>query len=149
MNWLAFIPGALRLVSNVVGGGAKKALLDTAEVVGGLSLTPEQQAALASELHEFEGKMRGFDVDVTKAAIASETAMIQSEDKYVSRARPTAVYAAVLFTGTVVTTVEIMLLRVMHVDWSVIGSITALITPMWGAVGYYFGQRTKEKLGGA
>lgn len=144
MNLLSLLPGALKIAAKFIGGSV---LGDAAKVLESAQVSPEQRAAMEAELHDHEFKMRGLDADVAKAALATETAMVQSEDSYTKRARPTAVYGAVLLTGFVVSTICVMWLRKLAIDWAVVAAITSLISPMWGAVGYYFGQRTKEKLG--
>lgn len=64
------------------------------------------------------------------------------DDKYQSRARPTAVYAAcaitTAFAGAAIAGIAL--------DHAFVGEI---MTPLWSYAGFYAWQRTKEKVAGA
>lgn len=145
---LTLLPGAIKFVAGLIGSKDKPGsniLLDAVNVLTETKLSPEQQAAFDTHAE----KMLALDVEAVKAGVVESTAMIASQDKYTSRARPTAVYAAIGATLSVIFTVDVMMAMGTVINWSLVAGITGLIAPMWGAVGYYFSQRTKEKLADA
>jgi hypothetical protein len=76
-----------------------------------------------------------------KEFVSEAIAEIGSNDKYVSRARPTGLYIA--YTVTLAITAGLLLQVKMD-----LGPVISLLTPLFGAGGYYMFLRTKEKMNG-
>lgn len=142
---LTLIPGLLRTVAKFAGGDILGKAADTLE---NLAIPPEKQAEMALALQKHEEAMEGFNLERMKQAVAESVAMIQSPSKYVSWARPTMLYAATAITTFLAVCLGVVMLKHTPIDWGMVGAITSLTGPLFGAAGYYIGQRTKEKMNG-
>ena len=140
MNLLGLLPGLLRTVGHILGIGAAN---DAATAIEGAQMTAEQRAALQVELQTHEEKMKALSIEEMKAAMAESLAMVESPDKYVSRARPTGLY--IYYFASLFLTVTIALASHGHPDPT---AILAIIGPMAGVGGVYTWAKTKEKLNG-
>lgn len=135
----------VKIAGNVLGVDSVKDVVDAFE---NNKLTPEQKAALEAGLREHEEAMEQFSLERMKLAVQESVALIQSPDKFVSRARPTMLYAATVVVMFLAVCIGIVLVKHTPIDWGVVGAMTSLLAPLFGAGGYYIGQRTKEKLNG-
>ena len=139
---LGLLPGILRALAKAV----KLPILgEAADALSNTTLTPEQTAAAQEALQRHQEAMKALSVDelkaVVQAAMAENVAMVQSEDKFVKRARPFGLYA---FYGI---TAAVALAQVFgqHIDAV---AIMATLGPLGGAAGTYIYRRSSEKLGG-
>ena len=107
---------------------------DVVDAISNNKLTPEQRLAIESATATHEKEM-------TELALSETNLMLQSEDKYVKRARPTGLYVA--YACSIAMTITLIVGT--HVDAAAILTITA---PLYGAQGYYMHLRTKEKMNG-
>lgn len=145
---LKLLPGILKTIGKLTG----LPLGDAATTLETAQLTPEQLNAVQDALQRHEEAMKALSVDELKSTISAvmseNLAMIQSPDKFVARARPTMLYAATGITTGLALAIGITIVRDIHIDLGATAAVLSLMTPLWGAGGYYIGQRTKEKLGG-
>jgi holin (3TMs family) len=146
---IRLLPAILKAVARITGLSEVGTAADALQKA---QLTPEQDAALQEELLRHEQAMKALSVDELKAAIAAataeSTAMIQSGDAYVSRARPTMLYAATAITVAISLAVGVVVIRGGTVDLAIAGVLSTLMLPLWGAAGLYVDRRTKEKMNG-
>jgi len=138
VNLFSLLPSILKAVGSVLGIGVVK---DAGAALAAAQISPEQQVALQEALLVHEKEMAQINLDELKTAISESVAMIQSDDVYTKRARPTALYAATGITAGL----AIAMIFGQHLDT---GALTALLLPLWGAGGYYIYSRTQEKLSG-
>lgn len=135
---IGLLTGALKTVGRIAGIDIFDKASDALEK---LQLSPEKAAELQAALNQHMEEMRRLDIDELKAVISESTAMIQSPDKFVARARPMGLYAAyVCSIGLIAALI-----------WGIKIDPTAILTimgPMFGAQGYYMHLRTKEKMNG-
>lgn len=143
---IKLVPGILKTVAKVLGGN--QILTQAADVLENVSIPPEKQLEMQKALQEHEVAMEQLDVERLKQAVIESVAMVQSTDRYVSRARPTMLYAATAITCVLAGAICYVTIKHITVDWGIVGAITSLTLPLFGAGGYYIGQRTKEKLNG-
>lgn len=141
---LRLLPGILKTVASVTGLDVAK---QAADAIASAQLSPEQEATLQAELQRHEEAMKALSLDELKTAVSESIAMVQSGDRFVSRARPAMLYAATGITILLCFAVGYAIVRHIALDLGVFAAITSLLVPLWGASGYYIGQRTKEKLG--
>lgn len=141
---LGLLPSILRSVAKVTGISV---VGDAADAITKAQLTPEQQAELQDQLLRHEQAMKALGLEELKTAVSESVAMIGSGDKFVSRARPSMLYAATGITILLCFAVFYAIVSSVKLDLGVFAAITSLLVPLWGASGYYIGQRTKEKLG--
>ena len=142
---LGLLPGILRTVASITGLAPVK---EAAEAIASAQLTPEQQATLQEALLRHEQAMKALSVEELKSAVSESVAMVQSSDKYTSRARPTMLYVATGITAVLCVIVGIAVLKSTKIELGTVGAIVSLMTPLWGAGGYYIYARTREKLNG-
>ena len=135
---LSLIPKILKVAGSILGVDSIQGVVDAIE---GNKLTPEQKLALETAVQEHEKEMRALDIDELKQVMSETSLMIQSQDKFVSRARPTGLYVAYACSIAMVVT----LMTGTHIDAA---AILTLMGPLYGAQGYYMHLRTKEKLNG-
>jgi len=143
MNLLGLLPGILKTVGKVLGIGK---LTEAAEALSTASISPEKQAELQQALLVHEKEMKQLAVDELKVVMSESLAMIQSEDKYTARARPTMLYVATGITALLCVAVGIAVLRHGSVSMDTVAAITSLMAPLWGVSGWYVHSRTKEKI---
>lgn len=140
MNLLALLPGVLKTVGGLLGIGDKvKAVTDALTASEG---SPELRAQLEQALLVHEKEMRQIDVEELKTFMSEAIAEIQSEDKYVRRARPTGLYIFYVVSGAI----AIGMLFGVHVDPT---AILTILGPLAGVGGTYVYQRSQEKKVGA
>lgn len=125
---------ASKIIKAAAGVLGVDSVKDVVDAIQGNKLTPEQRLAIESAADEHEKEM-------TELALSETNLMIQSEDKYVSRARPTGLYVAYVSSIAMV----IALISGTHIDAA---AILTLMGPLYGAQGYYMHLRTKEKMNG-
>lgn len=94
MDFLGILKGALGVIGDVTGIGILKQASAAIETI-----PPEKQAEIQVALLAHEAQMKQLGIDEMKIAISESLAMINSSDKYTSRARPTALYAATIITA--------------------------------------------------
>lgn len=104
-------------------------------------LTPEQRVALETAVMANRKEMRQLDIEELKTVMSETSLMIQSDDKYVKRARPTGLYVA--YACSIAMTIA--LIAAVKIDAA---AILTLMGPLYGAQGYYMHLRTKEKMNG-
>lgn len=128
---ISLIPKIVKTAGKVLGIDS---LGDIVDALDKNRMTPEQRIALDAAMKEHEKEMLGL--------VLSETnLMIQSDDKYVKRARPTGLYVAYAISIGL----SVALIFGVKVDAAAILTICA---PLYGAQGYYMHLRTKEKMNG-
>src|SRR5437762_10714139 len=123
MNLFSILPKVLQIAGNILGIGTLK---DAGAAIKNLQLSPEQEAQLNQALMVHEAAMKQLSIDEMKIAMSESVAMIQSDDTYTKRARPTALYAATAITAGLAAA----MIFGSHLDT---GAITALLLPLWGA----------------
>lgn len=152
MDFLGILSGAIKTVGGILHVPGADALADAIKPE---NIPPEKQAELQAALMVHEEKMKALGIeelktqiegfkattDDMKVALSESLAMIQSQDKYVSRARPTGVYAATAITAA---------LAIGEICGAKIdsGAMIYLLAPLWGNSMWYATQRTKEKISG-
>lgn len=140
MGLLSILPGALKAIGGLLGIGDKvKAVTDAIEGAAG---TPELRAQLQTALQSHEEEMKRLSIEELKAVMSESIAMVQSPDKYVSRARPTGLY---IFYG-VSAAIAIGMLFGVKIDPT---AILTILGPLAGVGGAYVYNRTREKLNGS
>lgn len=107
---------------------------DVVDAISNNKLTPEQRLAIESATATHEKEM-------TELALSETNLMLQSEDKYVKRARPTGLYVA--YACSIAMTITLIVGT--HVDAA---AILTIMAPLYGSQGYYMHLRTKEKMNG-
>lgn len=137
ISLLKVLPGVLKAAAKVLGLDIGKAV----EAIVGEQLTPEQQSALNLAMLDHEIAMKQIGLDELKTVLSETQLMLSSEDKYVSRARPTGLYIA--YACSVAMTIA--LVTGTAVDAA---AILTLMAPLYGAQGYYMHLRTREKMNG-
>lgn len=137
MDFLGILKGALGVIGDVTGIGILKQASAAIETI-----PPEKQAEIQVALLAHEAQMKQLGIDEMKIAISESLAMINSSDKFVSRARPFGVYAASIITAGL----AIAMICSIKLDT---GAIVYLLAPLWGSAAYYTFSRTKEKTAGA
>jgi len=135
---LGLIPGILRTIASITGLSPVK---EAADAIQNAQLSPEKLAELQEALQRHELAMKALSVDELKTAVSESVAMITSPDKYVSRARPSGLYAAYAIS----TALAVALVFGVKIDAA---AILTLMGPMYGAASVYVWRRTSEKLGG-
>lgn len=133
---LGLLPSILKSVAKVSG---LSVVADAADALQKAQLTPEQQAELQESLQRHEAAMKELSVEEMKTAMSESLAMLSSADKYVSRARPTGLYAFYAVSAAI----AVGMLCGVHVDAT---AILTVLTPLGGVSGVYVYARTKEKL---
>lgn len=144
MNLLKLLPRLLGTAAKALGVDIDSAV----RAIVGEQLTPEQQVALQTALAQHEREMKALSVEEMKIAVSESIAMIGSSDRFVSRARPVMLYAATAITCLLCCAVGYALVTNTTIELGAVGAIVSLMTPLWGAGGYYIHSRTKEKLNG-
>lgn len=130
------VTGVLRTAASVVGinvGG--NVLEEAAKVLERVQDTPEMRVAL----REHEQEMKKLANEEMQIANQEALAMIASEDKFVSRARPTGLY---LFYVAAISLV------IAHIFGKTIDPtfVWSVLAPLAGTGGLYVWKRTQEKL---
>lgn len=135
---LKALPGLFKAIGKITGID----IIDkAADALLGHNLSPEQELALQQAVMEHELAVRQINIEELKTVMAESQLMIQSDDKYVKRARPTGLYIAYLCSIGL----TIALIAGVKVDSA---AILTLMAPLYGASGYYMHLRTKEKMNG-
>lgn len=142
---LGLIPKIIKTAAGILGVDSVK---DVVDAISNNKLTPEQRQALELATLEYQKEMRAFDIEELKASLSESIAMIQSPDKYTSRARPTMLYAATFVTVLLCLSIGVAILNSIHVDLGIAGVVSSMLLPLWGAAGWYVHNRTKEKMNG-
>lgn len=140
MNIFDIVKGVLKTAARVagldLGNPGKGSVLENAvEVLERMKDTPEMRDAI----REHEREMKALSIEELKVVLSENLAMLQSEDKFVARARPTGLYFFYFLSG---------LLIIAHIlgktldptfVWSVLG-------PLGSVGGLYVWKRTQEKV---
>jgi len=142
---LGLIPKIIKTAAGILGIDSVK---DVVDAISNNKLTPEQRQALELATLDYQKEMKELDIEELKQSLTESIAMINSSDKYTSRARPTMLYAATGVTVVLCLAIGIAVLRSIHVDLGIAGVISSMLLPLWGAAGWYVHSRTKEKLNG-
>lgn len=100
------------------------------------NIAKAEAVVIAQIQAELEEKRLG--IEEIKVFISESLAMINSSDKFTSRARPMGVYAATLIT----TMLAIGLMFEIKIDTV---AILTLLAPLWGNAAYYTKSRSDEK----
>lgn len=132
---------AAKIIKAAAGVLGVDSVKDVVDAIQGNKLTPEQRLAIETATQEHEKEMRQLDIEELKEVMSETSLMIQSNDKYVARARPTGLYVAYSCSIAMV----IALITGTHIDAA---AILTLMGPLYGAQGYYMHLRTKEKMNG-
>lgn len=127
----------IKIAGSILGVDSVK---DVVDAISNNKLTPEQKLQLEQAVLEHESEMRQFQIEELKTVMSESLAMIQSQDKFTSRARPALLYLA----GLITTALAVAKIFGVEVNSDVIW----LIGPMWGQAGWYTWNRTKEKMNG-
>lgn len=135
---IGLLPKLLKTAGSILGVDSVKDVIDTLQ---NNKLTPEQRVQLELATKEYEKEMRQYDIEELKTVMSETSLMIQSDDKFVKRARPTGLYVA--YACSIAMTVA--LIAHVKVDPT---AILTLMGPLYGAQGYYMHLRTKEKMNG-
>lgn len=128
---ISLIPKIVKTAGKVLGIDS---LGDIVDALDKNRMTPEQRIAVEAALREHEKEM-------LEVVLSETNLMIQSEDKYVKRARPTGLYVAYAISIGL----SAALIFGVKVDAA---SILTICAPLYGAQGYYMHLRTKEKMNG-
>ena len=135
---LSLLPKALKVVGKIVGVDIFN---DAAQVLEAAQQDPAKAQELELALLEHERELRAFELEEVKTAMAESLAMINSEDKYTRRARPTGLYIAYGCT------VALTLALIFQVKIDPVAVLT-LMGPLFGAQSLYIHNRTREKMNG-
>jgi len=114
---------------------------DVVDAIQNNKLTPEQRIAIETATQEHQKEMRALDIEELKQVMSETSLMIQSDDKFVKRARPTGLYVA--YACSIAMTIA--LISGTHVDAT---AILTLMAPLYGAQSLYIYKRTQEKMNG-
>jgi len=145
---LDVLPAILQTVSKVTG------LSNVGDVVNALTgntLPPEQKVALQQAMLEHENALAQINADQFKSVLTESLAEINSEDNYVKRARPTGLYVGYAVVAFLAALQGFLLAKaVLHnppfsPTWLDTGTMTTILTPLFGTGGLYMWLRTKEK----
>jgi hypothetical protein len=128
----------IKAAAGILGVDSIKDVVDSIE---NNKLTPEQRVAIETATQEHEKEMRSLDIEELKQVMSETSLMIQSDDKFVKRARPTGLYVA--YACSIAMTVA--LISGTHVDAT---AILTLMAPLYGAQSLYIYKRTQEKMNG-
>lgn len=131
------LPAVLKTVGKVVGIDVDPIV----NAIAGTKLSPEQQLALQQELHQYEVAMAAQDTEQMKAYISEAIAEVGSNDKFVSRARPSGYYAFILCSVAVV----VAGIAGVALDHTL---VLEVILPLGGAGAQWQYNRTQEKKAG-
>lgn len=140
MNVFDIVKGVLRTAAKVAGvdiGGDGGVLEKAASILDRVKETPEMRA----ELLKHEEEMKRLATEEMHVANEEALAMIASQDRFVSRARPTGLY---LFYGC---SVALVLAHIAGVKIDP-GVVTTILLPLGGTGGLYIWKRTAEKMNG-
>jgi CRISPR/Cas system-associated protein Csm6 len=132
---LKLIPDALKLLAGKFGPSGGEVLRDAATMLTARESDPEMQRALA----ELDLEKLKVDAGIVESAETTDRVMIASEDKYVSRARPTGLYIYYLVTLAITGG----LLWGKQIDPT---AILTLVGPLTGTAAFYIHKRTMEKM---
>lgn len=134
---LKLLPTILHTVGKFTG---LEAVTKAAEALSGAPpLSPEKAAELEVALGAQTVELRKVELEELRALLAEQTAEVQSEDRFVSRARPSGLYAFY----AVSVAVAVALLAGVKIDPT---AILTVIAPLAGVGGTYVVSRTREKL---
>jgi len=143
MNFLDILKGALSIVGDLTGLDILKNASKAIETIPVEKQAELQTALMAHQeaMASVEIQKLGVENEALKIQISEALAMVNSGDKFTSRARPFGVYAASVVTmamgGAMIFGVALDT-----------GAIATLLTPLWGSAAYYTYNRTKEKVNG-
>jgi len=138
MGLLGLLPNIIKTAARVLG------LSKVEDVVSALesgNMPPEKRVELQLALQSHEQAMKALSIEELKTVMSETSLMIQSEDLYTKRARPSGLYAAYLISIALV----VALIAGVKIDAT---AILTICGPLYGAQAYYIGQRTREKLNG-
>lgn len=146
MDIKSILGDVLGVAGKVTGIGL---LNDAASALKGADISPEKQAEIRDSLFHHEEVIAAIESGNLKIGADETIAMISSSDKWTSRARPTAIYAATGITVMIGVALCWCLVNKIAVDMGAIGAILSLLTPLWTNSIWYTNSRTKEKIAGA
>lgn len=135
---IGLLPKILKAAGSILGVDSVKDIVDSLQ---NNKFTPEQRLQLELAMNEQVKELRQLDIEELKTVMSETSLMIQSDDKFVKRARPTGLYVA--YACSVAMTIA--LIAKIHIDPT---AILTLMGPLYGAQGYYMHLRTKEKMNG-
>ncbi|MCI0349106.1 MAG: hypothetical protein L0Z53_06735 [Acidobacteriales bacterium] len=137
MGILDILGPVIKLAGKALGLGGKAQEL--ADALSGAP--PEVRAQLARDLQEHERAMKALSIEELKTLLSEPLAMIQSEDRFVKRARPFGLYT--FYVASVV-------LVVAQIAGATVdpAAILTILGPLAGVGGTYTYMRTREKLNG-
>ena len=141
MNPLKLVGGVLKTAASLILPGLSPAdsgvLNQAAEIVSRIKDTPEVRLAML----EHEQELKRLAIEEMRVANEESLAMIASDDKFVSRARPSGLY-----TFYVCAVAEIVA-ELLGADIDPVAILT-ILAPLAGVGGTYVLNRTREKLSG-
>jgi len=135
---LGLLPSILKTAARITGLSVLK---DAGEALATAQLTPEQQAQLQEATQRHEAAMKQLSIDELRTVMSESLTMLQSEDRYVKRARPTGLYAFY----AVCTAACVAIVLGVEVDAT---ALLTVLAPLGGVTGTYVWARTKERLNG-
>lgn len=148
LPFIKLIPGVLKTVAKVAGLAQDNPLAKAADVLENISIPPEKQAEMQAALQLHEQAMKALSIEELKTVLSESQLMLQSEDKYISRARPTMIYAGVGVGIFLTVIVGLVLIKHVVVDWGAVAIIGQIMAAFFGTMGWYTTKRTEEKLNG-
>lgn len=135
---LGLIPKIVKTAGSILGVDSVK---DVVDALQNNKLTPEQRVALDAAAKEFANEQRQLDLEELRTMMSENLAMIQSEDKFVKRARPFGLYTFYVCTVALV----VATVFGAKVDPT---AILTILAPLAGVGGTYVYRRSTEKLNG-
>lgn len=139
---IPIIGPVLKIVKAAAGILGVDSVKDVFDAISNNKLTPEQKLQLELAIQEHQKELRQLDIEELKTVMSETSLMIQSDDKFVKRARPTGLYVAYACSIAI----TIALIAAIKIDAA---AILTVMGPLYGAQGYYIYNRTREKLNGS
>lgn len=137
MGILDLLGPILKVAGKVLGIGDK--VKEVADAIEGAP--PEVRAKIAADLQQHEQALKALSIEEMRVAMSESIAMVQSSDKYVSRARPTGLYIFYLVSAAI----AVGMLFGVRIDST---AVLTILGPLAGVGGTYVYNRTREKLNG-
>ena len=137
MGILDLLGPILKVAGKVLGIGDK--VKEVADAIEGAP--PEVRAKIAADLQQHEQALKALSIEEMRVAMSESIAMVQSSDKYVSRARPTGLYIFYLASAAI----AVGMLFGVKIDPT---AVLTILGPLAGVGGTYVYNRTREKLNG-
>lgn len=137
MGILDLLGPVLKIAGKALGlGGKVQEVVDAIE-----GAPPEVRAKLAADLQQHEQALKALSIEEMRVAMSESIAMVQSEDKFVARARPTGLYIFYVVSAAI----AIGMLFGVKIDPT---AVLTILGPLAGVGGTYVYNRTREKLNG-